>query len=78
MPNGLVVKFGRRGRTYTGKDFRGMSDYNLLNKVIVFAASLPWKDEKSRQDTFTMLGMVGRWIKEREKDEPREERSAAA
>jgi hypothetical protein len=64
---GLRVKFDPRGRTYTAKDFRGMSDYDLLCKVIVFAVYLPWKDQANRDDLATMLLIASRSIKERDK-----------
>jgi hypothetical protein len=62
---GLTVKFNTRGRTLTGKDFRKMSDAALLDYVLGFAMSLPWKDEANQDYTVTMLGLASRSIKER-------------
>lgn len=50
-----------------------MPDEMLLGKVLVFVAVLPWKNEKDQRDVFTMLGIAGKCIREREKAEPQEE-----
>jgi len=68
MPNGLTVKFDPRGRTYTQKDFRGMSDHDLISKVCVFADYLPWKNDVNRSDLFASLCIVSKIIREREEE----------
>jgi hypothetical protein len=64
---GLKVKFDSRGRTYTAKDFRGMSDYDLVCKVIIFSNYLPWKNDANRYDLLQFLGVASRIARDREK-----------
>lgn len=69
----VTVKFGRRGKTYTRKDFRDMDDYDLFCKVIVFADCMPWKDGDSRTDVMNMLCIASSCIKERMNPKANEE-----
>lgn len=64
--SGLKVKFDPRGRTFTQKDFREMSDQDLFYKVLVFADYLPWKDGGKRRELFASFDLVSGAFKDRE------------
>ncbi|RJR40883.1 MAG: hypothetical protein C4576_19375 [Desulfobacteraceae bacterium] len=78
--SGLTVKFDSRGRTYKQKDFREMPDDKLMNKVVVFADYLPWKDGDNRQHVLEYLCLAARRIGDREakKAEPQEQSNPGA